>query len=436
MKFYNRESELKLLSAVQKRAEKGGQMTVIVGRRRIGKTLLAVKSVESQIFVYFFVGRKTEQLLCEEFIGEIEMKLGLTVLGEYKRFGQLFEFLMRESESRSFTVIIDEFQEFQRVNPSVFSDMQNIWDRYKRTSKMHLIISGSVFSMMKKIFENSNEPLFGRANERIHLKPFNTDVLKEILTDHSPEWKPSDLLALYTITGGVAKYVEIFADRGCFTLETMLSEIFRENSLLLEDGKNILIEEFGKEYTTYFSILSLIASSKTSRTEIESVLEKDIGGYLEKLEKDYSIISAVKPILSKPGSRSLKYRIDDNFLNFWFRFIYKNRSAVEINNFEYLKGLVNRDFPTYSGRLLEKYFIEKLSLTGKYSNIGTWWEKRNENEIDIVAIDEAHWHLLLGEVKLNENQIDLADLRRKPANLLREFPGYSVESRGFSLKDI
>jgi hypothetical protein len=290
--------------------------------------------------------------------------------------------------------------------------------------------------MMKKIFENSNEPLFGRANERIHLKPFNTDVLKEILTDHSPEWKPSDLLALYTITGGVARYVEIFADRGCFTLETMLSEIFRENSLLLEDGKNILIEEFGKEYTTYFSILSLIASSKTSRTEIESVLEKDIGGYLEKLEKDYSIISAVKPILSKPGSRSLKYRIDDNFLNFWFRFIYKYRSAVEINNFEYLKGLVNRDFPTYSGRLLKKYFIEKLSITGKYSNIGTWWEKRNENEIDIVAIDEAHRHLLLGEVKLNEAQIDIADLRRKPANLLREFPGYSVEYRGFSLKDI
>ena len=436
MKFYNRESELKLLSAVQKRTEKGGQMTVIVGRRRIGKTLLAVKSVESQTFVYFFVGRKTEQLLCEEFIGEIELKLGLTVLGEYKRFGPLFEFLMRESESRSFTVIIDEFQEFQRVNPSVFSDMQNIWDRYKRHSKMHLIISGSVFSMMKKIFENSKEPLFGRANERIHLKPFNTTVLKEILSDHSPDWVPSDLLALYTLTGGVAKYVEIFADRGCLTLDTMLSEIFRENSLLLEDGKNILIEEFGKEYTTYFSILSLIASSKTSRTEIESVLEKDIGGYLEKLEKDYSIISAVKPILSKPGSRSLKYRIDDNFLNFWFRFVYKYRSAVEISNFEYLKGLVSRDFPTYSGRFLEKFFIEELSSTGKYSNIGTWWEKRNENEIDIVAIDEANRHLLLGEVKLNGAQIDIAELKRKPVNLLRDFPGYSVEYRGFSLSDI
>ncbi|MCK9404727.1 MAG: ATP-binding protein [Chitinophagaceae bacterium] len=436
MNFYDRESELSLLAAAQKRSEKGSQMTVLFGRRRIGKTLLAMKSVESQNFVYLFVGRKNEQMLCQEFSGEIEMKLGITVLGEYKQFRQLFEFLMRESEARPFTVIIDEFQEFLRVNPSVFSDMQNIWDRYKSKSKMHLIISGSVYSLMKKIFESSKEPLFGRANERIHLKPFSVLVLKEILADHSPGWKPEDLLALFTLTGGVAKYVEIFVDHGCLTLHTMLDEIFSEHSLLLEEGKNILIEEFGRDHLTYFAILSLIASSKTSRSDIESILEKDIGGYLDRLEKEYSVITTVKPIFSKPGSRSLKYRIEDNFLNFWFRFIYKYRSAVEINNFEYLKSIVMRDFSTYSGRFLEKYFIEKLALSRKYSLIGSWWDKKSGNELDIVAVNEMNQQFLIAEVKVNAGSISLPKLKEKSATLVKSLPGYQLKFAGYSLKDM
>jgi AAA+ ATPase superfamily predicted ATPase len=364
------------------------------------------------------------------------MKLGITVLGEYKQFAQLFEFLMRESELRPFTVIIDEFQEFQRVNPAVFSDMQNIWDRYKRRSKMHLLISGSVFSMMMKIFENSKEPLFGRADERIYLKPFNSRILKAILNDHAPGWTPDALLALYTLTGGVAKYVEIFVDRNCFTLDKMLDEIFRENSMLLDEGKNILIEEFGKEYLTYFAILSLISSSKTSRSDMESILEKDIGGYLERLEKEYTIISIVKPVLAKPGSRNLKYRIDDNFLNFWFRFVYKYRSAVEIGNFEYLKSIVIRDFPTYSGRFLEKYFIEQLALGQRYSLIGPWWDKKSNNELDIVAEDESNKQLLIAEVKLQSDHFSLPQLKEKSAGLAKLFPGYHLEYKGLSLVDM
>jgi len=74
----------------------------------------------------------------------------------------------------------------------------------------------------------------------------------------------------------------------------------------------LLIEEFGKEYTTYFSILSLISGSKTSRSEIESILEKDIGGYLDRLENEYSVIRKVKPILAKEGSKIQKYEIIDN----------------------------------------------------------------------------------------------------------------------------
>ncbi len=70
----------------------------------------------------------------------------------------------------------------------------------------------------------------------------------------------------------------------------MLNEILSENSIFLNEGKAVLIDEFGKDYGNYFSILSLIASSKTSRSEMESILNGSIGGYLDKLENEFGLI--------------------------------------------------------------------------------------------------------------------------------------------------
>jgi AAA+ ATPase superfamily predicted ATPase len=124
----------------------------------------------------------------------------------------------------------------------------------------------------------------------------------------------------------------------------MVDFILKDNSPFLNEGKNLLIEEFGKDYGTYFSILELIAQGKTGRSEIESILEKPTGGFLDRLENDYHLIERYKSIHAKPKSRSQKYLIKDNFLKFWFRFIYKNRSAIEMGNFAYVKEIIRCDF--------------------------------------------------------------------------------------------
>jgi AAA+ ATPase superfamily predicted ATPase len=436
MKFYGRESELNLLEETRRLSEQSAKMTVIVGRRRIGKTSLAIKAFEGKKFLYFFISRKNEALICREFIEEIELTFGKPVLGEFRNFSRLFEYLLVVAQDEPFTLIIDEFQEFYQVNPSVYSEMQNLWDKYKSASRMNLVICGSVYSLMKKIFENGKEPLFGRANEKIHLKPFNVDTLKKIYVDQQTKFKPGDLLAFYTITGGVAKYVEIFTDKNRLSLKQLLDEIFRENSLLLEEGKNIIIEEFGKDYITYFSILSLIASSKTSRTEIESILGKNIGGYLERLENDYQIIKSLRPIFSKPGGRIQKYYIEDNFLCFWFRFIYKYRSAIELGNYAYVRSVVERDFDQFSGQFLEKYFRDKLTLSGQYSQIGRYWNKRSENEIDIVALDEWGKRALIAEVKRNAQKINPDHLKSKAMEIAPMLQDYDISFTGFSLENM
>jgi len=437
MKFYDREAELQLLEDTRKMAEKSSRMTVITGRRRIGKTTLITEAFKDQKMLYFFVTRKGEALLCEEFVDEVVLKTKRSVPGTFKSFSKLFEYLLQLSENEHFTLVLDEFQEFNNINKAVFSEMQNLWDQYKNRTKMNLVISGSVYTLMKRIFENAKEPLFGRTNEKIFLKPFSVVTLKEVMEDNILKgFGADDLLAFYMLTGGVAKYVELFVDKGCFTLEKMLKEILRNNSLLIDEGKNLLIEEFGKEYATYFSILSLIASSKTSRSEIESVLEKNVGGYLDKLENEYAIISSLRPILSKPGSRSVKYLISNNFLNFWFRFIYKNFNALEIGNYGYVKTIILRDYESYSGLFLEKYFREKLALTGNYSRIGRYWSKQNLDEIDLVAINDYEKKALFAEVKRNPDKISKEKLKLRTAAIMDKLPGYQVSHTAFSLENL
>lgn len=436
MKFYNREKELARLAKIEKQAEKSAQMTFMVGRRRIGKTRLLINAYKYSICLYFFVAKKSESLLCEEFVEEVKNKLNIPIFGSITTFKDLFSLLMSLSKERHFTLIIDEFQEFDSVNSSIYSDMQNIWDSNKQDSKINLIMCGSVYSMMKRIFEGSKEPLFGRATNRIHLKAFDIDTIKEILSDYSPNYSNDDLLAFYMITGGVAKYIELLVQAEAFTIDDIMDAVFEDNSLFLSEGKNVLIEEFGKDYGNYFSILSLIASGKTSRVEIESIMNIQTGGFLTRLEDEYGLISKVRPILSKPNSRTVKYFIEDNFLNFWFRFIFKYRSSIEAGNLMYIRDIVMRDYTVYSGRILEKYFTQMIKLQMKYNIIGNYWERNNQNEIDIVAINEVEKVALIAEVKRNPQKISLNELEIKASKIKTMLKGYKFIFKGYSLDDM
>ena len=137
---------------------------------------------------------------------------------------------MRESINRHFTVVFDEFQTLYKINPAIFSEIQDLWDRYHRESKLNLIVAGSIQSLMRRIFEDKNEPLYGRPTSKFTLYPFRTDVLKEILAEHSPDYGNEDLLCLYMITGGVAKYVELLMDAQCYTKDRMLDYVCRQDS--------------------------------------------------------------------------------------------------------------------------------------------------------------------------------------------------------------
>jgi AAA+ ATPase superfamily predicted ATPase len=243
------------------------------------------------------------------------------------------------------------------------------------------------------------------------------------------------LFDCYALTGGLPKYLEILASNGAFSYDEMLSFMLNEHSPFISEGKNLLIEEFGKEYGTYFSILELIAGGKTSRTEIESILEIHAGAYLARLEEDYGLISRRKPVNARPNARLLKYFINDNFLNFWFRFIFRNRSAVETGNFAYIRDVIDRDYATWSGLMLERFFHQLFAESGNYNIIGSYWEKGNQNEIDLVAVNDLKKKLTIAEIKKNKSMINLDSLKMKANKLLESYQGYDVTWQALGLED-
>ncbi|MDD4419823.1 MAG: ATP-binding protein [Bacteroides graminisolvens] len=401
MKFYNRTSEIAELQRIKEMAYNDhSKLTVITGRRRIGKTSLILNALKDDVIVYLFVSRKSEADLCSSFCIEIERQLSVFV-PKMDSFTEVFRFLLEQGKNQKFTLVIDEFQEFININESVYSDIQNYWDQYRTSTNINFIVSGSIYSLMTKIFQDKKEPLFGRADAMIKLTPFTTTVLKEILSDYKPDYTNDELLALYTYTGGVPKYVELLVDNKALTISKMIKYICQSDSPFIDEGRNLLIQEFGKKYGNYFSILDAISSGMNTQSQIEAFMgEKSIGGQLNKLETVYEVIKKQRPLFAKEGSQTVRYEVSDNFLRFWFRYIERNRTLIELGNYEGLSRLINEDYPTYSGKTLELYFKQKMQESFEYRAIGSFWEpKGSQNEVDIVAISLDNKKAFVAEVK-------------------------------------
>lgn len=434
MKFYNRTSELTELGKLYEQTNEAARMTVITGRRRVGKTMLALEFAKGHRSLYLFVSKKSEALLCAEYLEEIKNTFDIPVYGEIRHFRDVFALLIDLAKKERFTLIVDEFQEFYAINPAVYSEIQHLWDLNKSACRMNLICIGSVYSLMHRIFEEAKEPLFGRADRILLLKPFSIRNIQTVLHDYGRD-DLKTLFDCYAMTGGLPKYLEILASNGAFSYDEILRLMLSEHSPFINEGKNLLVEEFGKEYGTYFSILELIARGKTARTEIDSILEIHAGAYLARLEQDYGIISRRKPINARPNARLLKYFINDNFLNFWFRFIFRNRSAVETGNYAYIREVIDRDYATWSGLMLERCFHELFAESGNYNIIGSYWEKGNQNEIDLVAVNDLKKKLTLAEIKINKARINLETLKKKAQKLLESYQDYEVTWLGLGLED-
>jgi AAA+ ATPase superfamily predicted ATPase len=223
------------------------------------------------------------------------------------------------------------------------------------------------------------------------------------------------------------------------SVDEMISFMIRKNSPFIDEGKNLLIEEFGKNYATYFSILSAISGGINTQPEIEAALgDKSIGGQIKRLIEDYNIIVRQRPILAKEGSQTVRYEIQDNFIRFWFNYFDRHRSLIEIKNFMGLQAIIQSGYPTYSGIMLERYFKQQFAESFQYYDIGSWWEpKGNQNEIDIVALKLEKNQAVAVEVKRQKKNFKPELLTAKAEHLRHKLlPKYQIETLCLSLEDM
>lgn len=261
---------------------------------------------------------------------------------------------------------------------------------------------------------------------------------KGILSRHKPAPAKEDLLALWAITGGIAKYVELLMDGGATDRNRAISLVFDADSPFLDEGRLLLSDEFGPDSGVYFTILSAIARGATTRNEIEQIVGRAIGGHLSRLEADYRLVAKKTPLFAK-SSKIVRYAIDDSFYLFWFRFVFKYDYMAQIRAWDNLRKVVLRDWDVFTGLALERWFRAKLAESGEWTRIGAWWDRKGEHEIDIIAENEIDGRAAFFEVKRDARRFDGAALRRKADAFLAAtgaFKEYSLEYRGLSMEDM
>lgn len=445
MKFYGRKRELERIKACRDHVKSdGAQIVVISGRRRIGKTRLAMESVKGHKYLYFFVTRKKIEDLLRDWSNEIRRQLGNVLFGELRRIEDLLEFLYGYSREEEITVIFDEFQNFFLSSNYVYSVFQKYYDLNRQESLMLMIFSGSSHSLMERIFKGSKEPLFGRAMEIVDLSYLSIKAQWEFAEDHGID-SQRDRLSLYSVFDGVPKYLEEIAFYNELNFNDRFKHLLQEKEWIWDEGENILKEEFGKEYIRYYSILSAIASGRRILGEIQQYSGiSDASPYLKKLENTYHLIGRQVPVTvkNKKKSRKGRYYLKDNFYTFWFRFIEPQRYLREIGQRELAIRGIFEQLPQFCGRKLEelviRYIIEENPLNWEFTRIGGYWDRKGEVEIDVVILNEISKEAYILEVKRDVKRLKvglLNDLKKKVTKIgeLREYKkkfGFSYPDNG------
>ncbi|HOS66547.1 MAG TPA: ATP-binding protein [Methanoculleus sp.] len=408
MRFYGRERELQLMEHLYARAP---SFLVVTGRRRIGKTELIKEFCRGKPALYLYVdANKSITALMEEFGRLAAEALNLPGYIRTDTPETFLEFLF--SYDQPLIVVFDEFQRFLKIHPSFISQMQRFWDLAGRDSHLFIIISGSSVGMIREIFLLGDAPLFRRADNILTLRPFSPRECFVILGDLGVQ-DPVEQLNLYLLFGGTIYYYTFLEKYGCTNLESALDQlILSDLAPLGREMSDVVVEEFGREYATYYEILGAIALGKRTLKEIADLVSlpsTSLPPYMRDLVDLLGIIEYRVPVTER-GKRSKmgRYIFVDNFLRFYARFIYRNMSLYESGRFALLKGRILGEWKGFSGWAFEEMARTLLArnLAEGYEEIGTWWNRRGD-EIDLLAfgpegslaIEIKNRDLTLGEAR-------------------------------------
>lgn len=437
MDFIGRTSELATLNA---ELERGSGFVVIYGRRRVGKTTLIKEFIKDKRAFYFLATTESEAQSMKRFAGVLSRTTKNPMLSKvtFTDWLDLFQVVADDHLDEKKVLVIDEFPYLVKTNPDFPSILQNAWDEVLKDHNVMLILCGSLISMMKKHALAYDSPLYGRRTAQIRLMPLQfTDVYE------AQNLSFEQAVEQYAITGGVPKYMEFFQ-----TDEPLVEQIRRvvlsKNGFLYEEPDFLLNEEV-QTPINYFSVLKAISDGNHKLSKIGMTMEQDtsaITPYLKTLINLGFVIKNV-PITEKNPERSRKslYYVSDNFIRFWFRYVYPFKGELELDNQQIVLDETGKDFKqkfvAFAYESICRNIFAELCRKGQIdfspSRIGSYWRNDNEGntEIDVAAIDNQHKRLFLGECKYHAKPVDVAvysalQEKGQSKELAAAFKGYEV----------
>jgi AAA+ ATPase superfamily predicted ATPase len=417
--FINRKKELELLN--DEYASDGFRFSILYGRRRVGKTTLLKEYIQDKDSIYFLVTLESENIVLKRFQDIIADSLNDSFLKDLTldSFEQLFKYLAQKTFDKKLIIIIDEFQYLTKVNSSIPSIFQYIIDELLKDKNIHLILCGSIISMMYEQTLSYNSPLYGRRTSAIKLEAIKFEYMNEFF----PNKSEIELIELYSLLYGVPKYLEMFKDTKNI-YKSIEKNILDKNSYLYEEPRFILQNEVN-EPITYFTILETIARGEHKLGNIAGRLNKNaqnITSFISKLI-ELDIIYKDVPITEVNPQKSKKglYFIKDNFFRFWFTYCLPYKSQLEMDNTQFVLKKIQESFVNHVSKTYEDICVDYVLNHEEVLKCGRWWNKNEE--IDVVGVAEDF--LIVGECKFSNKKVGidiLEKLKEKSKHIELELP--------------
>jgi len=376
-------------------------LIVVIGRRRIGKSFLLERAFAGDRVISFQGDEQDESHQLELFAAEA----GRVLLGsDALRFGTwdaALSFLRDQARTAPLTIILDEFQWLKHAQPALDSVIQRHWDRWDREAlPVTLVLSGSALTLMEQLLERG-APLFGRATARPRLEPLDYRDAAGFAADQEPE----ALLRRWAVLGGTPQY-QVWAGSGPLE-DVITSRILSKDAALYDEPRHLLREGEGiRDPGTYLSILRAIANGATQHNEIAQQAKAASASLAPKLARleDLGYIERGYPLTADGREQRPGYHIEDPFFRFWFRYVAGNRSRLERHRAAEVSAEIRADVDNTMGWAFERccrrwaavYADEEV--TGAPRQIGSWWSRDGQTEIDVVGISH-HRYTLLGSCK-------------------------------------
>ncbi len=412
--FVNRTAELEKLQ--EEYESEGLRFTVLYGRRRVGKTTLLKEYICDKPHLYFLVTLESMPLLLRRFRDIVSAQLDDPLMAQlpFESFGQIFSYIAKHAPDKKLVIVIDEFQHLGKIDASIPSQFQLIVDEVLKDKNVHLVLCGSIISMMYAQTLSYASPLYGRRTSSIKLNALKYEHLDAFF----PNLSSVERIELYAVLYGVPKYLEFFGYEGDI-FAGIEKYILERNAFLYDEPRYILQNEIS-EPVTYFSILEVIAGGEHKIGNIAGKLGKNVQNITAFISRliELEILYKEVPITETNPQKSKKglYFIKDNFFRFWFSYVLPYKSQLEMGQTGYALKKIRESFSGFVSKTYEDLAVQFVRKHFDVLKCGRWWNK--EEEIDVVGIKEDG--LIVGECKYSNSRVgtDILDaLIKKSAAL-------------------